>query len=303
MGFKGPVRSALTTVIRLNPDPRPERQRKLYPQGMPDWAVFDTQGRRAAFASTYSGSGIEAISSCIFSGNGIKTCTDTTGQHQQSREQETTLADGSREVTYLGSKVQSREVTLFAEKGQAVGSRSYDGTGRLTSESSRLSNGDYEWKTYDSKDHEVSDEQTRASDDKTRFDRWSYDSDGRLVWHLALNGDGEVLSNWYQIGWKPKVSSSGSLGICRPRLCVDYKFDERGSGRMEKTVQHTQGEGNLEPDSEEHYNLDGILDERIEIKYTRDDHCNWTSRSVLVWDAISNQLIEIERGRRTIEYY
>ena len=304
MGFRGAVRTALTTVTRLNPDPRPEQQRKLFPQGMPDWAVFDSQGRRTEFASTCSGSGIEAISSCTFNDNGVKNCIDSTGRRQQSREQETTLADGSREVThFLGSKIQSREVTLLDEKGRTVGSRNYDSTGRLTSEGSTLSNGDDETKIYDSSGHEVFDEQTRTSDDKTRFDRWSYDSDGHLVWHLALNSDGEVLSNWYQIGYKPKLSSSGDLGICLPRLCVEYKFDEQGSGRMEKTVQHTPGEGNREPDSEEHYNLDGILDERIEIKYARDGHGNWTSRSVFVWDATSNQMIEIERDVRTIEYY
>ena len=147
------------------------------------------------------------------------------------------------------------------------------------------------------------DEQTRESDDKTRFDRWSYDSEGQLVWNLALDGNGEVLSYWYKVGYKPSVSSSGSLGICRPRLCVSYKFDDDGFGRMEKTIQHTRGEGNLEPDSEEHYNFDGILDEKAEIRYVRDDHGDWTSRSVFVWDAASNQMIQVEQDTRTVEYY
>jgi hypothetical protein len=72
---------------------------------------------------------------------------------------------------------------------------------------------------------------------------------------------------------------------------------------MEKIVQHTPGEGNLEPDSEEHYNFDGILDEKAEIKYARDNRGNWTSRSVFVWDAASNQMIQVEQDTRTIEYY
>ena len=99
------------------------------------------------------------------------------------------------------------------------------------------------------------------------------------------------------------LSSSGSLGICRPRLCVSYKFDEQGSGKMDKLVQHTSGEGNLEPDSQEYYNFDGILEEKAEIKYSRDSHGNWTSRSVFAWNSTSNQMIEIERDSRTIEYY
>jgi hypothetical protein len=72
---------------------------------------------------------------------------------------------------------------------------------------------------------------------------------------------------------------------------------------MEKFVQHTSSEGNHELESEEHYNFDGILDEKAEIKYARDTHENWTSRSVFVWAATSNQVIEVERDTRTIEYY
>ena len=44
LGFEGPVRSVLTTVARLNPDPRPRARRKLMLEANPDWAVFDTQG-------------------------------------------------------------------------------------------------------------------------------------------------------------------------------------------------------------------------------------------------------------------
>jgi hypothetical protein len=39
------------------------------------------------------------------------------------------------------------------------------------------------------------------------------------------------------------------------------------------------------------------------IKYTRDGHGNWTSRSVSVWDPATNLMVEIERDTRTIEYY
>jgi hypothetical protein len=273
----------------------------------PDWAVFDTQGRRVEFASASSRERFEAISKCTFQADRTEVCEDSMGHRQETRKAETTLPDGSREVTYfLGSKMQDREVTRFDEKGRAVASRNYNGNGKLTSEESTLFSSDGEtrtWKIYDDSGHVALDERTHVADDATRFDRWSYDSEGDLVWHLALNSDGEVLSYWYDLGYKPKQSSSDSLGICRPRLCVSYKFDEQGSGRMEKLVQRTSGEGNLEPDSAEHYNLDGILDEKADIKYARDTHGNWTSRSVFVWAATSNQMIEVERDTRTIEYY
>lgn len=307
LGFEGPVRSVLTTIARPNPDPRVEGQRKLFTQATPDWAVFDTQGRRIESGSASSSDRIEAISKCTFMSDGTRVCADSTGQHSEARRQDTTLADGDRQVAYFrGSKMESREVTRFDEKGRAVASRNYDGNGRLTSEDSTQLSDDGEtttWKIYGESGHVALNVRTRVSDDNTRVDRWSYDSEGRLVWHLALNNDGEVLSSWYEVGYKPELSSSDSLGICRSRLCVSYKFDEQGSGRMEKTVRHTPGEGYLEPDSEEHYNLNSVLDEKAEIKYARDDRGNWTSRSVFVWDASSNQMIEVERDTRTIEYY
>jgi hypothetical protein len=304
LGFDGPVRSALTTVERPNPDPRPPAQRKLMYQANPDWAAFDLQGRRIEFASASNRDGFEEISKCTFQSDGTKVCTDGTGRTQETRREETILPDGSREVTYLsGSKTDNREVTRFDEKGNAVSSRNYDNTGRLRSENSTLPNGADEWKIYDENGRIVQNCQTRESNDKTRVDRWSYDSEGQLVWHIALSSDGELLSYWYKVGYKPMVSSSDSLGICRRGLCVDYKFDEQGSGRMEKTVQHTSGEGNLEPDSEEHYNLEGVLDDKTEVKYVRDAHGNWTSRTVLLWDAASNGMIEVERDARAIDYY
>ena len=304
LGFKGPVRSVRTIVARPNTDPRFATPHKLFVAGHPDWAVFDPAGRRIELVSASSGENIVAISKCTFKADGSKVCVDTGGQQQESREQRTILPDGSREVTYFrNSKMGGRDVTQFDEKGKSVGFQAYNSDGKLSSEELRLPNGNDEWKIYDESGIAVSDVQTRTSDDQNRIDRWFYDSKGHLMWTLAINNDGDLLSYWYNIGFKPKLSSSDSLGTCRPRLCVDYKFDEEGSGRLEKVVQHTQGESNLEPDSEEHYNLDGVLDEKAVIKYTRDGHGNWTSRSVSVWDPASNLMVEIERDTRTIEYY
>lgn len=211
------------------------------------------------------------------------------------------LPDGSREITYFwGSRVMSREVTQFDQKGTAVASRTYRSNGQLSSESLTLPNGEDEAKIYDDGGNLISDVRTRVSDNKHRFDRWTYDSEGRLVWNIAINSDGALLSYWYDIGFKSKVSSSGSLGVYRPDLWVDYKFDDQGSGRLEKTVLHTREDGNI---SEEHYGFDGLMDEKAEIKFARDVYGNWTSRSVSVWDPDSNLITEIERDTRTIVYY
>lgn len=303
-GFKGPVRSVRTTIARPNPDPRPKTLRKLFLEVSPDRAVFDIEGRRIEYGATSTPDGNGAISKCTFGIDGSKTCIDSAGHQQESSERRTILPDGSREVThFLDSKALIREVTSFDEKGTAIAFSDCRSDGSLSSEDLTLPNGDEEYKLYDDNGRVIDHFLTRVSDDRKRIDRWSYDSEGQLVWSLALNSDGDLLSYWYDIGFKPKVNSSDSLGVHRAGLTVDYKFDDEGSGRPEKTVQHTQGDSNIEPDSEEHYNLDGILDERAEIKYARDGHGNWTSRSVFVWDANSNLMIEIERDTRTIEYY
>jgi len=128
-----------------------------------------------AFAAASSVDGFEAISRCTFEADGTRVCTDHTGRTRE----ETTLPDGSRQVTYLrDSKVDNRDVTRFYEKGKAVGSSSYDRNGRLKSEDSTLLNGDHEWKVYDENGGILLRKQTQESDDKARFDRWSYDSEG-----------------------------------------------------------------------------------------------------------------------------
>src|SRR5215469_8130305 len=153
LGFKGAVRSVLTTVARPNPDPRPTGQHKLSVEEQPDWVAFDTQGRRIEFASAASLDRVEIISKCAFQADGTEVCEDSTGHRQETRKQETTLPDGSRELAYfVGSKMQNREVTSFDEKGRAVASHNYDENGRLTSEESTLfgSDGDSTtWKIYD----------------------------------------------------------------------------------------------------------------------------------------------------------
>lgn len=104
---------------------------------------------------------LKAISKCTFQADGTKVCTDSTARTQDTRKEDTTLPDGSREVTYLrDSKVDNREVTRFDEKGNAVGSRNDDKNGRLTSEDSTLLNGDDEWKIYDENGRVVLKQQT-----------------------------------------------------------------------------------------------------------------------------------------------
>lgn len=304
LGLKGPVLSVRTSITRPNPDPRPLENRKLFVEGHSDWAVFDRQGKRTEIVSSSSGDNIVAVSKCSFEPDGSRTCVEDTGQKHQSREQRSTLPDGSREVIYFqDSKVVGRDVTRFDEQGKSIGVKSYGSNGQLHSEEIQLPNGDQEWKIYDEGGTAVSDMRTRESDDKNRIDRWFYDSEGRLMWNIAIAGDGSLLSHWYNVGFKEKLSTSGSLGACIPGLCVDYKFDEQGSGRLERSIQHTQGPGMLEPESEEHINFDGILDEKATIKYTRDGHDNWTTRSVFLWDSTSNLMVEIERDTRTIVYF
>jgi hypothetical protein len=306
LGFKGPVRSVLTTAERPNPDPRPPAQRALFVPGGPEWFAFDSNGKRIEIALGSSGDQIVNISKrTSVKPDGTEVWTNSDGHTTESRKQEILLPDGSREVTYYANaEVTNRDLSRFDEKGRVVGFRSYDGKGNLTSEQSTVFSDAGEvntWKLYDHEGRIAVQARTESRDDPSRIDRWQYDGEGRLGWHVAVNGSGELLTHWYKPGYQPKLSSSDSLGICRPGECVSYKFDEEG--RLQKTVKHSGGKAYAEPDSEEHYNAAGDMDEKVEIQYTRDVHGNWTSRSVFIWDAVSNQMTEVERDSRKIEYY
>lgn len=305
IGFEGPVRSVATTVQNMNADPRPVGKRALQVGMSAEWYSFDESGNCIERSAAATPSGIGVVSKRSVKADGTVVWTDSRGNATETRRRVTTLANGSREVTYYtDSKIQSREITRFDDEDRVVAFRIYDGEGRLTSDEETVFEPETEmttWKLYDQSGRIISHEQTRVPNDHARFDRWNYEPDGKLAWHVSLNEYGELLTFWYAPGFQPKVSSSDSLGICRPKLCVSYKFDERG--HLEKHIQHTSGEGNLEPNSEEHYNAEGQLDERVDIKYTRDDYGNWTSRSLFVWDPASNQVVEVERDLRKIEYY
>lgn len=306
MGFQGSVRSVLTKVQVVNPDPRPESRRKLSFELAPDWAVFDSQGKRIEFASPSGRGGIGVISKCTFKSDG-KVCTESTGQQHEERQEEITLADGRRQRTYYrDSHIEHRSVSRLNEHGIPASSIHYHSEGRIASENTRQSTGEGEsttWKLYDGNGHVLLNWRTLEADDESRIDRWAYGPEGRLVWHLAISAEGEVLSSWYELGYKPTHSGFDSLSTCGPRLCVSYKFDEQGSGRLEKTVQHLLREDYFELGSEEHFDFDGRLDEKVQINYERDGHGNWTSRTVSVWNPVPNQTIEVQRDSRTIQYY
>src|SRR6185437_9325336 len=190
LGFVGPVHSVRTAVANPNPDPRSKTPHKLYIEGRADWTVFDSLGRRIEFASAADNEGVVAISKCVFKADGVKLCNDGIGQQQESTEQRATLPDGTREVTHFqNSRVESRELTQLDDKGEVVSFRTYLGNGRLSSEELKYPNGDDEWKIYDESGVVVSDARTRDSNDQNRIERWFYDSQGRLVWNLAINLD------------------------------------------------------------------------------------------------------------------
>lgn len=303
LGFKGPVRSVLTVVERPHSDRHPERHH----QQAPGKAAFDIQGKRTAFALFDPMNQTKVIAECTLQQDGTEHCGDNNGQQQNTRQENRTLSDGRRETLfYRNDRVEFRSVLRLDDHGALISVRNYNSEGRLVSEQSVMRDSEGATtteKSYEGDPHTAVTLQTRISDDQKRFDRWWYNAQGHLLRHLALDGEGEVLSSWFDTGQEQKVSRFETWGICRPHRCVSYTFDENGTGRLAKTVEHIPGPGNREPENGEHYNSDGFLNEKIEIKYQRDASGNWISRSVLIWTPESNQVIEVERDTRTIQYY
>jgi hypothetical protein len=304
MGLEGPVRSVLTTVLTVNPDPRPDGKRTLGSGPGAQWLVFDLEGSRVEQGTLANVKQVIEITRRTLKTDSKEVWTDSRGQTTESSKKETTLADGTHATEFFtNGKLVMRELKRTDESGRATSSHVYNEKNRLTSEESSSIDSEGEtstFKTYDDNGislHWVS----RVSPDNDRFDRWEFDSEGRPAWNISINEYGELLSYWYAPGYRPRASTSDTLGICRPKLCVSYMFGD--DGKLAKTIQHTPGRGNLEPDSEEHYNGDGELEEKVEIKYQRDGHGNWTSRALFVWNPTTNQMIEVERDTRKIEYF
>jgi len=301
-GFHGPVRSALTVVHKLNPDPRPADKRKLELVQNADWKVFDVQGRTTEFATSADADRIVATAKCTYAVDGARHCTNDPGPQYQVLTKEIVLPDGSHQITsYLDSKLLSTKIALYDSAGREVSYRFYDDKGKLVSEGSVRCGAGTEVdvsKMYE-KGSLVSHTETWAT--ASTIERREFAADGHVLWYLQLDDDGELISSWYKVGYKPRMGSQASLGIMRPDIWVIYKFDEQGSGRLEKTVIHMQE--NSKPHTEEHYGFDGLVDEKCKINVVFDAYGNWTSRSVFVWEAKTNQMVETEEDTRKIEYY
>jgi hypothetical protein len=311
-GFSGPVRSVRTTVTQLHPDPRPPNARKLVVPPVNSWSGFDVKGHRIE-SDCGNVDGEQKICKCTFDADRSETCVSATGNKTTTQWQDIKMPDGGRERVFVqhsytgDSFYETREEIRFDSQGREVSTHEYvKGKLYLQKEITYGDDGDSEmtdWKIYDEKDGLVIHLKTLISEYQTRFDRWAYDPEGLPAWHIALNDKGELLYHWYRTGYKPLRGSSDSLGIFGPELGAWYRFDDQGSGQLEKTVHHRSRGSNPVPYREEHYGFDGQLDEKIEIKYIRDRHGNWTSRTMLILDRTSNQMIEVERDTRVIEYY
>ena len=308
-GFEGPVKSVLTSVESRNPDPRPPQKRTLGVGVGPQWIVFDPAGTPIEQGISSGANHIET-SKRTLKPDGTEVWTDSSGRSIESRKKETRFPDGTREVKYFtNSKLAMREVSLRDEQGRTLFIRTFDDQDHLSSEQSTKYDVDPEITTvkiYDEIGHVRLQEVTRVPHDPEWFDRSDRPSNRPRAWSLSEGKDGQSSISWYAPGYTPKFPSSDSLGFCRPKLCGSFKFDDSDkneSGEFEKLVQRTPGYGTLEPDNEEHYNSAGVMDEKLQVRYTHDSHGNWIERTLLVWDSSSKQMIEVERDSRTFEYY
>jgi hypothetical protein len=295
LGLQGPVHSSLIVTAQVNPDPRDTNDRHAYYFNGTPWLVFDENGWTIESASQ------------VVDGKpqfATKQKRDKDGGFPESGSRTETQANCEKKETkrYRNGKLESHEVETYYELGWSLHSESFYEDGRLSSETDYTFLDPlafYESKTY-AQDGTVALHWSSRSDDPIdRLDFWQYDPSGRIVLTLtAINQ--EVISKWRDPQWN---QSSPVLLLTRfSHFTTTLVFSERGE--VSRTVQHHEGRKRpTEPDDALAFNGNGTLLDKIEYKYTRDGHANWTSRSVLVWDKQTNSMVEVQRDTRTLTYY
>jgi hypothetical protein len=300
LGFHGNVHTQLLVRRKIDPDLRDKQHRTLYHVAGTPWLVFDPTGW-----ITESGDVIDGRPNHVanrqrdIDGNDLGNSSDPEhGGHTETR-----YSGNSREqLIFNGPDLAASSIEHYDDQHRLILSQNYDARGLIQSEETVQYEGSTsisDYKNYESSGEVRSHWIDRVDQEEERFERSEYDPAGHMV-STITQVKGELADHWRDPNWhKPSTSA----GLCEHfKKTVSFRF--AADGALEKQVQHHDGRyGNVEPDDTEQFDSSGNLLEKIEFKYERDGHGNWTTRSVLIWDRKSNRLIEVERDIRTLTYY
>lgn len=139
----------------------------------------------------------------------------------------------------------------------------------------------------------------RTTDDEGNITESSrFDETGRMVSTMSFS-KGELTSFWQDPGCNC-TNSAAFQG--KNDSTIFYSTDQ--AGKLYKEVQRHPGRlTNQEMDADELYDQNDELMEKLVYTYVRDDHGNWTKRTVSVLDLSTNEMVPVREDTRELSYY
>jgi hypothetical protein len=309
-GWRGPVKSIRTTTTRVAPDPRLNPKLHIFTHHGP-WVVFDQAGFMVETAAGDSEGNIKSLQRTErdLQGRVLRTLSfDADGKPTVLPEQRTERRMGPHgpleEKHYSGDRLQHRTEKEYDADGRELENRIYDAEGRLTSHASTRYDAHgrtLEWRVASPEKLHVHIRNRynipRYGDARDMGSREWLDADGNVIRSLALDR-GRLVSYWQH----PECGCEGNMGFVFTGRTVTYRFQADGS-LLTEVQYHPGRRGSIEMDAAELKDESGQILEKVAMRYERDSHGNWVARSVLVMDARTAEMVEIQRDVRVITYY
>lgn len=300
-GFQGPIHTSEFMIRQLEKDPRsaPKLPVRVLQKG---WMVFDESGQLTEEGDLDSAGKIEHVVRRYYDGDGQENTTELIdGQKITRYALETrTAADGAVErrnlvngalqstiVSRINQPTTAGETTITDAEGKTINHTRWEQDGRTQTMELWGPDGKFIFHS------------RRTTDDEGDITESSrFDETGRLVSIMAFD-KGELTSFWQDPDCKctntaPFRGKDGST--------IFYTTNEQG--KLYKEVQHHPGRlTNQELEVDELYDQNGELVEKIAYAYVRDEHGNWTKRTVSVLDSSKNEMVAVQEDTRELSYY
>ncbi|HWG48273.1 MAG TPA: hypothetical protein VN669_01190 [Candidatus Acidoferrales bacterium] len=300
-GFQGPVHTSKFLVRQLGKDPRsaPKLPVRLLQKG---WMVFDESGQLTEEGDLDPAGKIEHVVRRYFDGDGQQNTTELVDGQKITRYalKTATATDGAVERSHsLNGTLQFKEVSRINEPRSAGETTVTDANGKTVSRTRWEQEGSTHTMESWGQDGKFIFHSQRTTDDEGRITNSSrFDETGRLVSSMSFY-QGELTSFWQDPDCKC-TNTAAFLGKDGSTVFYTTNTD----GKLYKEVQRHPGRlTNQEMEVDELYDQNGELLEKIVYAYVRDEHGNWTKRTVSVLDPSTNEMVAVQEDTRELSYY
>lgn len=303
-GLWGSVKTVRSTSKQLGKDPR--HKPKLHVDTPSAWLAFDARGYILEQSEGLKEDGSpDRIRRVKY---------DSAGRIQESSSAGTDHVTSWRTEYHYGQlgvietktfgdgDLQFRHTTEYDSRGKVIEVSTYDGPGQPVSRA---------FYGYDEQNHLIEWKVLGPHDQLVLHTTDAHDPSGKGITRVWFNVFGQIirtmslwkgeLISWWQA---PDCGCSGSLGWSDTEKGVTINWEIQPDGTLETVIEYHPGRyGNIECDEIQRLAGNGDLLEKVTFHYERDQHGNWTTRIISVWDPTTNILIPIQEDHRAITYH